>query len=133
MELTTYGAILQCAIELEQAHENFYQSIGQRASQFVGFAERAARRRTMLERGRQEWVTEMILEPISSLHRSDYEIDWQLSEKTNPLASAVLVETIAIRFYTETGACIPIREAERAFRKLAKEHINEKEILQSYE
>ena len=141
MELSTFGAVMRFAIDLERAAADFYTAAAQSvASQpvkdaFTALAEESRRRATMLERTRQEKVTEMILEPIHGLRQEDYlpqNMDAGSASGEGLVSQAMEMETKAARFYTdalEAGRRL-LGEVARTFERLAREKADRRARLQ---
>ena len=122
MELSTFGAILKFVMAWEDKCYDYYQNAAQIFPILTDFATKASKRRKILERGRREWVTEMILEPIAGVNRSDYEINWPESGSRDPLEVAIEIENTSQRLYSDMADCIPLPEVARVFKKFAREH-----------
>ncbi|MGD2158155.1 MAG: hypothetical protein PVG14_00955 [Anaerolineales bacterium] len=131
MELSTFGAILKYVMAWEEKRCDYYQNVAETSPLLVDFATRASKRRKTLERGRREWVTEMILEPITGVNRSDYEINWSYSGSRDPLEGAIEIENTSQRLYSDMANCIPLPEVARIFKKFAKEHGRNIQYLKS--
>ena len=132
MELSTFGSLLAFAIEIEERAARFYLAASDNPDcaaakeTLLSLAHQNDKRRKQLVETRQEHVTEMVLEPITDLRRSDYEM-----ESTSPsgmdcaqvLTEAVGMEERAQRFYSD--AAVKGRDllagVARSFRRLARE------------
>jgi hypothetical protein len=129
MELGTFGAIISVALELEQQTYVYYEKLKQtnlfdHTSQLLNGSQKRISR---LVRIRQELVTEMILEPITGIESSDYELSiTQGLDDVGQLEQAILLERNLHSFYSNVAPLIPMKEVERAFLRLAEE--NEKRI-----
>jgi rubrerythrin len=128
-ELGTFGAIFKFALEFEEASVRFYSEASQRISELEALVAKAQKHVKRLERLRREAVTEMILEPLRGLQAADYQVDWSVREPDMMMAQAMAIEEAGRRFYTDAAAQIPIIEATRAFKKLAKEHEHQRLAL----
>jgi hypothetical protein len=76
-----------------------------------------------MERTRRENVTEMILEPIAGLDRSDYEIEMKEMDHSSDadlLKTALVLEERAQRFFSDVSGKVPLPEVGRIFRKAAQ-------------
>lgn len=135
MELSTFGALLAFAIELEESAARFYRDAadGQDCEPvretLLALARQNENRRKLLVATRQEHVTEMVLEPITGLNRSDYEIESQPPggmTRTQVLAHAAEIERGAQRFYSDAAARGRdlLAGVARIFRRLAREKQN---------
>lgn len=130
VELTTFGAVLGFAIEMESRAEKFYQAATQNPvcsevkETFVALADQAKRRRMILERTRRENVAEMILEPITGLETTDYLTDFAPTHElscTDALRTGLELHKKAGRFYLDSSGRISLVEAARILRRLAEE------------
>jgi rubrerythrin len=125
MQLGTFGAIISFALALEEQAVEFYKRhyetvFSQIDTQFLKSMEK---RLSRLSRIRQELVTEMILEPITGVDGSNY--DLPLSDtfaETDLVHQAIKVEENLHNFYSTTAPLIPMKEVQRAFLRLAKEN-----------
>ena len=132
MELSTFGALLAFAIDLEERAARFYLDAAENAGHadvkesFLALARQNESRRGLLVATRQEHVTEMVLEPISDLHRGDYEVKAGTSGETGYarlLKLAVEMEEKAQRFYADAarkGRHL-LAGVSRTFQRLARE------------
>jgi len=110
MELSTFGALLAFAIELEERAASFYRRAAEGCEGlrevFLAFARESESHRRLLLSTRRENVTEMVLEPIAGLRRGDYEVE---GESTPGLPCEQLVilaveaEEKAHRFYSDAA------------------------------
>ena len=141
MELSTFGSLLNFAIELEEKCRRFYEdaarteAYSEARETFLALAAQNKRQKQLLERTRQDNVTEMILEPISGLKRTDYETSATLTEHTSyseVLGLAMGTEEKAKRFYTESAgkAAFLLAEVKRKCDNLAQEKMNRRSELQ---
>jgi len=129
-ELTTFGAVLRFAMELEAASSAFYESASTVLSKDGAgtlvreLAAQHANRHRLLERTRQMKLNEMVLEPISGLEGHRYVFDATPAPKDSVLRRAMDLEGIAQTFYVDsaTVARSLLTEAARTFRKLAEEN-----------
>ena len=140
MELSTFGALLTFAIELEERAARFYLEAAEGVEHagaketFSAFARQNRSRKALLVATRQEHVTEMVLEPITDLHRSDYEIEPKSTRGstesprsgmtyTQVLAQAREMESRAQRFYADAAgkARHLLAGVARSFARLARE------------
>jgi hypothetical protein len=121
-ELGTFGAIVTFALDLENQALAFYQGLddSDSSSTIVQLVNSSQKRLQRLTRLRQELVTEMILEPISGVFESDYQVD--ISGSSNWTEKAKSLEQNMGAFYSTTAPIIPMKEVERAFLRLAKEN-----------
>jgi rubrerythrin len=129
-ELTTFGAVLRFAIDLETASAAFYEAAaGLLAKDGPGTLVRElsaqhANRRHLLERTRQMKLNEMVLEPVSGLDGRRYVFDATSAPKDGVLRRAIDLEAVAVRFYEDSSTVAKslLTEAARTFRKLAEEN-----------
>ena len=129
MELTTFGAILRFAINLEAEAEQRYHRAAEAAGpspageSLRALARAKRKRRQTLERARQENVAEMILETIRGLDGADFAAP-ALSvggSLTATLASLATFEERCAAFYSAAGQKIGLAEVARIFDRLARE------------
>ena len=113
MSLSTFGAIMTYAIELEGRLHDFYKQVGDEDR-----ARDADKRRTKMERVRRESVLEITLETIDGLNEADYAHDLNDTSAAGQQAA----EKNAARFYADVAPKINVREAQRALEKAGKEH-----------
>ena len=129
MELTTFGAILRFAIDLEAEAERRYQQAAEAAGSAAAgeslrvLARAKRKRRQTLERARQENVAEMILETIRGLDSADFAAPVLPSggSLAATLASLVAFEESCAAFYSAAGRKIGLAEVARIFDRLARE------------
>ena len=128
MELSTFGGILNFALELERRTLEFYRQavttaiaqpeLQEQLRRLLADSERALRR---LERVRRENINEMLLERISGLKEDDYQLPFEpsFSAQSEILASARRLEELAHRFYRDAAARINLPDVARVFTRLA--------------
>ena len=132
MELSTFGALLAFAIGLEERVARFYLEAADNhecaaiRETLLTFARQNDSRRKLLVVTRQEHVTEMVLEPITDLHRGDYEVESNAPRGmscTQVLSQAIEMENRAQRFYSDAAAKAKdlLAGVVRSFRRLARE------------
>jgi len=140
MELGTFGALIGFAIELEVGAADFYErarrtECGEQGQEtFAGLAGQASKHKAMLERARRENVAEMILEPITGLHREDYLVDLALGADmglADVLARARELEERAHRYYNVAAEKVSLPEVKRIFKRLAARRADNSQILAS--
>ena len=129
MPLTTFGAIMGFAAEMAGKTGEIYYILAQKAKNsglkevLQGFSAEEGKNHALMGKARRENVTEMILEPISGLHRKDYEIDLKLSdqmEDADLLKRALILEERGKKFFRDASSKIPLPEVARIFRKIAQ-------------
>lgn len=121
MELGTFGAIFSFALDLETRAARFYESDSRDV--FVERARAARKRCLRLERARREMVSEMILESISGICSEDYDVALDPGgSEVMALRQAKELEDAAVRFYLRAADKMPIPEAARMLRRVAREH-----------
>jgi rubrerythrin len=132
--LNSYGTIMAFAIDLEGQLQQFYQHIAGADEAFADYARRYTKRKTRIAQVRQEYVTEIVLEPISGLNAEDYALtpDLTVSSKAAMIAEAIRLEETAERFYAETSQKLNVTEAIRTFQKFASENAERLEELKSF-
>jgi rubrerythrin len=132
MEISTFGALLAFAIDLEERTAAFYESAANMdgctgvRDTLLEMAGQNRKRKGLLVSTRQENITEMVLEPISDLHARDYMVETELSQSLDcpqVLAKASELEQRAQRFYTDAGekAKHLLAGVARTFARLARE------------
>lgn len=131
MDLSTFGAILSYAVELETKAAEFYggNAQGKLEEVFTDLAGGSDKRVRRLELIRQEGISEMILEPITGFNSGDHSLD-KVSEAGEPLKQAFMIETVMGEFYSEGSKKIPIREVVRVFQRMAEDNNKRKVQLE---
>jgi len=128
MPLTSFGAVLSFAEEIETRDRDFYLALAenpncaQHRELLQRLAAEAAQRAKTARRIRRENVTEMILEPIRDFERRPFMAD-RGDPRTMNAADAVeacrVLEDRAARYYREAAVKIKaLPEAARALRQL---------------
>lgn len=129
MALTTFGAIMEFALEVVGETEEIYKILFQRVKHPVlkealhALLNEAGKDRSLMEQARRENVTEMILEPITGLNRDAYHISLNvtdLAEDVDFLKTALILEERERKFFQEASSKMPLPEAARIFRKIAQ-------------
>ncbi len=129
MELGTFGAVMGFAVKVVSQAEEFYGAAlpnirdGDLAATIRSLGQAANKDRATIEQTRRENVTEMILEPISGLAAQDYSLDPdQLGQSSDSeiRASARLLEERNKRFLNDAAQHVPLPEAARVFRTIAR-------------
>jgi rubrerythrin len=129
MTLSTFGAIMGFAAEMVGQAKLAYEVLAGKAKDpelvevFQQLAAEEEKNRALMERTRREHVTEMILEPITGLHKKDYELDLKQAgqkDDTDLLVAALTLQTREIRFFEDVSAKVPLPEVARIFRKISK-------------
>jgi hypothetical protein len=129
MALSTFGAIMNFALERVGYSVNIYKSMVQKAKDSVLkgtlqlLLDEEKRNYALMEQTRRENVTEMILEPITGLQQEDYEITVNLSEQPKDidlLKVALIFEEKEQNFFSDSSAKVPLPEVARIFRKVAQ-------------
>lgn len=122
-ELTTFGALVRHALWLEATAAGFYDAagpwLGALAAELA--AEHRARRGTV-ERARQQYLNEVILEPISVLDGNRYVIDAAPPDASGAASRAAALEERSALFYQDIAVVAKslLAEAARTFRKLGE-------------
>ena len=129
MDLTTFGAVLKFALDIETEVSSFYESaIGVATDPDLGellesLFHRGQKRVKTLMRVRRENVTEMILEPIAGLDSEVHKPVIAISEGADDRIvreTAAALETKLHKFYMHAAAKIDfLSEAAYAFELLA--------------
>ena len=129
MGLSTFGAIMNFALERVGYSVTIYKSVAQKAKDSVlketlqVLLDEETKNYALMEQTRRENVTEMILEPITGLQREDYEIKVNLSDqpKDVDLLKVVLVlEEKERDFFNDSSAKVPLPEVARTFRRIVQ-------------
>ena len=129
MTLSTFGAIMGFSAEIIQQTETFYKTMVQKAKDPIlsealrVLLEEEGKNYSLMEKTRRENVTEMILEPITGLHQSDYEVEMKGMDQTKDadlLKMALTLEERERRFFSEVSDKVPLPEVGRIFRKVAQ-------------
>ncbi len=129
MVLSTFGAIMNFALERVGYSVNIFKSMVQKAKDSVLketlqlLLDEEVRNYGLMEQTRRENVTEMILEPITGLEQEDYEITVDLSKQPKDidlLKVALILEEKERKFFSDSSAKIPLPEVARTFRKVAQ-------------
>lgn len=132
MPLTNFGAVLNFAEEMEAADAAFYKAAAEARTgdlhrRLARLAEEAAQHAALIQRTRRENVTEMILEPIAGLFRSEFlerpGADPEQMDAPTVMAAVRRLERRSVRYYTEAAARLgSLPEVVRALKQLAKKH-----------
>ena len=138
-ELSTFGAVLRFALEIEAAPAAFYDRASKElepdgpAALARELAAQHANRHKLLERTRQQKLNEVVLEPITGLDGAKYVFDASPAPRDRVLSRAVALEGTAERFYADSGTVAKalLTEASRTFRKLAEENARNSARLRS--
>ena len=129
MTLSTFGAIMGFSAEIIQQTETFYKTMVQKAKDPIlsealrVLLEEEGKNYSLMEKTRRENVTEMILEPITGLHQSDYEVEMKGMDQTKDadlLKMALTLEERERRFFSEVSDKVPLLEVGGIFRKVAQ-------------
>ena len=129
MTLSTFGAIMGFAAELVKQAEDHYRALALRAKDSTlkevleALSSEEVRNHALMMRARRENVTEMILEPVSGLHREDYEMDPKVPdhrEDAEIIRAALILEESGKKFFQDASAKVPLPEVARIFRKVAQ-------------
>jgi len=130
VELTTFGAVVKFALDIEAEVSGFYESaIGVTTGPDLGklfetLSHRGQKRINTLLRIRRENITEMILEPIAGLDSDTHNLDTAIPEGADNgvvREIATALETRAHEFYMHAAAKIAfLSEAAYSFELLAE-------------
>jgi hypothetical protein len=122
VSLNQFGAVMTFAIELETKLIDFYKLASEKnislSEEFKKRAIACRKRKKKLERSRRENVTEIILEPIEGLNRSNYIIELSSTSTEN----IKKVETTVTRFYKDATEKINVLECQRVLKRCYSEH-----------
>jgi rubrerythrin len=139
MTLSTFGAIMGFAAELVKQAEDQYRALALKAKDSTlkevleALSSEEVRNHALMMRARRENVTEMILEPVSGLHREDYEMDPKVPdhrEDAEIIRAALILEERGKKFFQDASAKVPLPEVARIFRKVAQKKDENLERLQ---
>ena len=132
MDLTTFGAVVKFALDIEAEVSSFYESaIGVTTGPDLGklfetLSHRGQKRINTLLRIRRENITEMILEPIAGLDSDTYNLDTAIPEGAKDgvvCEVATAIESKLNEFYTHAAIKIGfLSEASYSFELLAEGH-----------
>ena len=129
MALTTFGAIMGFAAEITGQTGEIYKALVHKAKDLVlkevlqALSAEEGKSHSLMEKTRRENVTEMILEPVTGLHREDYEIDLKIPDRTDDvdlLKVAIVLEEREKRFFRDASSRVPLPEVARIFRKIVQ-------------
>ena len=127
------------AAELVKQAEDQYRALALRAKDSTlkevleALSSEEVRNHALMMRARRENVTEMILEPVSGLHREDYEMDPKVPdhrEDAEIIRAALILEERGKKFFQDASAKVPLPEVARIFRKVAQKKDENLERLQ---
>ncbi len=139
MELTTFGAVLKFALELEGKAVELYEEAAQLAREaeiqegFKAWAVTGEQNRKKLERIRRENINEMLLESIEGLQADDYGVKEKPSRgmgNDQLLALALQLEGILEQYYRDAADRLSLPEVARSFAGLAEAHARHKATLE---
>jgi len=129
MTLSTFGAIMEFAAELVKQAEDQYRALASNAKDSTlrevleALSAEEVKTHALMMRARRENVTEMILEPVSGLHREDYEMDLKVPDRREDaeiIRTALILEERGKKFFQDASAKVPLPEVARIFRKVAQ-------------
>jgi rubrerythrin len=127
------------AAELVKQAEDHYRALALRAKDSTlkevleALSAEEVRNHALMMRARRENVTEMILEPVSGLHREDYEMDPTVSdhrEDAEIIRAALMLEERGKKFFQDASAKVPLPEVARIFQKIAQKKAENLQRLQ---
>jgi len=129
MTLSTFGAIMGFASEMINRSLAACQDMVQRAKDpalkehLQILFEEKKKDIALMEQTRRENVTEMILEPITGLHRGNYEFEVKIPDQANDvdlLKIILILEEREQKFFQDTSQKVPLPEVARILRKMAQ-------------
>jgi rubrerythrin len=129
MTLSTFGAIMEFAAELVKQAEDQYRALASNAKDsplrevLEALSAEEVKTHALMMRARRENVTEMILEPVSGLHREEYEMDLKVPDRREDaeiIRTALILEERGKKFFQDASAKVPLPEVARIFRKVAQ-------------
>jgi rubrerythrin len=101
---------------------------------FRFLAEAKRKRKKRVERGRREYVNEMLLEPIVGLNTSDYLVETEVSSKNDYDTAwrlATELEKSTQRLYLDAAELITLPQLARVLKKLGQENADHRLRLES--
>jgi hypothetical protein len=141
MELTAFGAIMKFAMDREEEITALVKTMqsaeGSPSFEELGdrIAADAAKSTKLLERTRREHVNELVLEPVTGLDGSNYDLKERASGQLARLEAGKyllgMLEAI-IAFYGDAAARITNPEARRTFDRIAKAKVRLKASIEEY-
>ncbi|MCF8040228.1 MAG: hypothetical protein K9K79_13020 [Desulfohalobiaceae bacterium] len=142
MPLTNFGSILKFAEDLETQDHEFYLTASQnpkctaQTQLFEAFASDLKKNQKVIQRIRRENVTEMILEPVEGLTRSEFCVDLASAkdlDEVSILENARQREDRAKRYYQKAAEQIKAQpEVARGLKQIAKKRDAHLEKLQEF-
>jgi hypothetical protein len=138
MELTTFGAIMKFAMDLEEQLAGVLERTGANeglrpfrklADQMVSECKKNAK---IIERTRREGINEVILHPIMGLDSDTYSPQDRPPEQAGAGEfGEYLIDTVdkINRFYTDAASKIANPEAMRVFKRLAAQRLKLREDI----
>jgi hypothetical protein len=122
MTLNQFGAVLSFAIELEKSLAEFYEQASEinqeKKSEYQKRANDSITRKKKLEKSRRENITEIILEPIEGLNKTDFKLNLNSFDAANIKE----LENIVAKFYGLAYKKVNVLETKRVLKKCAKQH-----------
>ncbi len=122
-ELTNFGSLVRHALMIESAASAFYEGPGSALGPLATELAAAHRERhRVVARARQQYLNEVILEPISGLDGRKYVVDVAPADPTDARSRALALEETSAAFYADSAevAGALLAEAARTFRKLGE-------------
>ena len=138
MQLGTFGAILNYAIEMEGSSSTFYEGLAEKAPEKVKavISEQAVaskKNKQTLERTRRMEMQEMILEAITGMDTVSYDAKKEMPHDFKAgLTSALEIETKAALFYRDASKKLGfLPNASKTMEKIGREREARVEKLKS--
>lgn len=121
-DLTSFGALVRFALRLEARAAAYYAKLTPFSATAGELSAQHRARVGQIERARQQFLNEVVLEPVSGLDPRTYLEAVDESEGVEGLPGAIVLERAAARFYEDSArvAGSVLAEASRVFRKLAE-------------
>ena len=126
MELTAFGAVIKFAMDLEEEVAARVETLAGHDGVSMGklgdeISAHARKNIKLLERTRREHVNELVLEPVTGLDSSDYELEKLPSgglTTSRALEYVMRILKTLIRFYADAAERITNPEAKRTFSRI---------------
>ncbi len=132
-ERLTFGQVMNSLLKLEEKVLSFYKAAADQIEHkgikdlFLSFIDRGLKRKEILIKTRRETVTEMTLEPITSLNLNEkiVEVEKEIENKEKkPLNRAAEIENTLKKLYSDVSRKITYISADTSYLldKFAREH-----------
>ncbi len=139
MELGTFGAVLNYAIEAEDAASHFYAKLSEKAdgeckALLNGMSGASKKNKQTLERIRRMEMQEMILEAITGLDTINYDGKYDVgNDLKEGIRNAARVEMSTAKFYADAAAKLGfLGNTKNVLIKMGKEREERGKKLQAF-